>query len=170
MDEPEAAAPLTFKQRFLLPKNLALLAAGLAVGAVGAALGWQAWLKPQRELAEKRFNTLKDVTTLFGLQLQYKAANGVYANDLDSLLTLAPDRGAFKTRMAEHLDVATLAVVGTADKFKIEANVLDKERTLVKLKGPIATPPPREAPKLNPEASSAAGPDAGAPVAAPPAN
>lgn len=133
--EPEA--PQTWTQRASDPKFLAAIAAGLAVGALGAAGGWWFWLKPQRDVARLRYETMQDVSTLFGLQRHYKEVRGAYAPDLDALLTLSPDRDAFKAHMAQHLDLNTIAVVGSTDAFKIEANVLDSDRTLIRIKGPI---------------------------------
>lgn len=133
--EPEA--PQTWTQRLWNPKTFVALAAGLAVGALGAAGGWWLWLKPQRDVARLRYETMQDVSTLFGLQRHYKEAKGVYAPDLDALLTLSPDRDAFKARMARHLDLNTIAIVGGTDTFKVEANVLDPDRTLIRIKGPI---------------------------------
>lgn len=146
------------------PLILKGVAAGLALGALGAAGGWWFWLKPQRDLARVRYETFQDVSTLFSLQLHYKKVKGVFAPDLDALLTLSPDRDAFKARMADHLDMNTIAVVGDADKFKVEANVLDKDRTLIRLKGPIVTPP-RAAPRTLPVASQTD--ENGAPIDAP---
>ena len=40
----------------------------------------------------------------------------------------------------------TLTVVGDANKFKIELNVLDADRTLISVKGPIAPRAPPAAP------------------------
>ena len=122
---------------------LTALAAGLALGAAGAAVGWRVWLKPRRQESELRYETLRDITALFGLQLSYKIAKGTYANDLDALLTITPNSAALKARLAAHVDLSTLAVVGNAEKFKIEANVRDKDRTLMKLKGPLHEQPAR---------------------------
>lgn len=135
----DAPARMTFKERATHPMTLAAVAAGLVVGGLAAAGGWWIALKPARETAERRYSTMQEISTLYGLQLQYKQLKGVYAGDLDALLSLMPDRDAFKARLAAHVDMNTLAVVGDAEKFKIEANVLDKERTLVRLKGPVHT-------------------------------
>lgn len=168
MDATAAAAPLTWKERLSHPKTFLAVAAGMAVGALGVAGGWQFYLKPLRRVADLRYETMQDVSTLFGLQLHYKKVRGVYAPDLETLLSLSPDREDFKARMREHLDLNTIAVVGDAEKFKVEANVLDAERTLIRIKGPIETrePTPESALPLN-ESTTAAGPDGGAPVLPP---
>ena len=57
---------------------------------------------------------------------------------LAALLSVSPDAAALKARLAANADMNTLAVVGTADKFKIELNVLDPERTSIKIRGPVA--------------------------------
>ena len=143
----------------------AFIVAGIAVGAAGAVGVWSVWLKPLRDDAQIRTETVQDTSKLFGLQLQYFQAQGAYANDLDTLLALDPDRAAFKAHMARHLDMSTIAVVGNAKKFKIEANALDKDRTLIKLKGPVFEQDTTEADIRMTEASSSAGGDAGVPLA-----
>lgn len=143
MDAAETAAQPTWKEKMLHPRNLKALALGtalgLTVGGLAAAASWWFYLKPMRKVAELRYQTMKDVSILFGLQLHYFTVKGVYAPDLDALLTLSPDRDEFKARMAGHLDMTTLTVVGDAEHFKVEANVLDKDRTLIKIKGPVKT-------------------------------
>jgi hypothetical protein len=153
-----------------LKRYILALAAGIAVSALGAAGTWSLYLKPIRTDAVMLSETLIDVTTLFALQLKYQKARGVYANDLDTLLTLSPDRDALKARLTRNVDMTTLAVVGDAKKFKIEANVLDRDRTLIKLKGPVEDVVKRPEPKMT-EASSEAGggSEIGKPLATPPA-
>lgn len=111
-------------------------AAGLLLGVIGFAIA-RACHKPQQALTQKHYATSQDVLELYRLQIRYKTARGAYANDLDSLLSITPDAAARKARMGEHLDMSTLAVVGNAKHFKIEANVLDPERTFVSIRGPI---------------------------------
>lgn len=156
MAAAEPQVPQTWTQRLFNPKTLAAVAAGLTLGTLIAAGGWWFWLKPQRDVARLRYETMMDVSTLFGLQRHFKEVKGVYAPDLDTLLTLSPDRDAFKARMAGHLDLTTIAVVGSTDAFKIEANVLDPDRTLIRIKGPIEnaynyapTSLPQQAPQMD---------------------
>jgi hypothetical protein len=123
------------------PATLRLIVAALAVGAAASGAGWWFWLKPQLDVARLRSETTADVLTLYGLQMRYHQRKRTYANDLDSLLALEPDGAARKARMNGHLDLSTLAIVGDATKFKIEANVLDLQRTLIKIRGPIRDRP-----------------------------
>jgi hypothetical protein len=138
---PAAAPRPSWTQRLFNPSSARGLLLALATGAAAAGGGWWFWLKPHQELARVRFETDSDVLKLYGLQLRYKKAKGTYASDLDALLSLEPDAAARKARMADHMDLATLTIVGDAKKFKIEANVLDAERTLVKIRGPIQDRP-----------------------------
>lgn len=115
-------------------------AAALVVTALGAGGAWKFYLQPKKADADLRFATMNDLSTLFALQLQYKKDHGVYANEVDELITEAPDRAALKARLAAHVDTATIAIRGDADKFKIELNMLDAQRTLFKIKGPIESP------------------------------
>jgi hypothetical protein len=83
-----------------------------------------------------------DISRLYGLQLAYKQAHGTYANDFAALLTVAPDAAALKASLSANVDMTTLTVVGDANKFKIELNVLDHDRTPFKVRGPITWQPP----------------------------
>lgn len=144
--------------------------AGLAFGAAAAYGARRMILNPQRETARVRYETMMDVTRLYDLQEQYFKANGVYADGLDALLTLVPDREAFKKRMASHLDMTTIAIVGGPKKFRVEANALDKDRSLIKLRGPILPSVKKDADLRITEASSSAGGNYGAPVPRRPAH
>ena len=124
------------------------LAGGLALGAAAAAAWWHVVAAPQEALVQKRVQATLDISRLYGLQLSYKRVKGTYANDLGSLLLIDPDGAALKARLAANVDLNTLAVVGDADKFKIELNVLDPERTLIKVKGPVAPRGPAAAPPV----------------------
>jgi hypothetical protein len=160
---PKPAAP-SWKERLFSAQALKMLVLTAALGAAAAAGGWQVWLKPQRDVARMRFETTRDVLSLYGLEMQYKKAKGVYASDLDALLALAPDGAARKADMGRHLDLTTLAIVGDAQKFKIEANVLDADRTLIKIRGPIQDRPAPRAEIVVPLAAGS-GVDGGRPVA-----
>ncbi len=145
MDSAEWAG-LNWKQRALHPRTLKAIVAGIAVGLVLAAGGWYYKIRPEEALNQKRVDATLDIAKLYGLQLSYKAAKGAYANDLDSLLALSPDGAALKASLAANVDMATLAVVGDKDKFKVELNVLDETRTPIKVKGPVAPRVPATAP------------------------
>jgi hypothetical protein len=137
---PVPAKP-SLRERLFSAATLKALAAVAVIAAASTFAAWRIWLKPQREIARMRYETSNDVLQLYALQQRYATAKGTYASDLDSLLALTPDPAARKRMMGEHLDLATLTVVGDARKFKIEANVLDAERTLVKIRGPITDKP-----------------------------
>lgn len=163
MDEP-----LTWKQKMTHPRTLGAIALGVLVGAAGAAGGWYVWLKPQRELARLRYDAMMDVLKLYDLQVKYKQARGAYANDLESLLASSGDKEALRARLALHVDMNTIAVVDQGEKFRVEVNVLDKDRTLMKIKGPPPEFTPRAVPVVPTEPGLSPLSNGGA-VAPPPA-
>jgi len=144
--------------------DLARIAGGILLGCAVSGAVWVGSVKPRIEAAQKRYDTTMALWTLYDLQLANKKATRAYANSLDALLASAKNGSALKARMAASLDLNTVAVVGDAEKFKLEANVLDPERTLIKIKGPIAGRTWSSAPALPlPEAPSSS--DIGAPIA-----
>ena len=114
----------------------AAIAAAVATGASIAAGLWWVRLRPQSAASQRRYETFMDVLKLYDLQVAHKKVKGIYAGNLESLLVLSPDPAALKARLSAHADINTLTVVGNAERFKIEANVLDPQRTLIKIKGP----------------------------------
>ena len=136
------------KQRLSHPKTLLAIVGGVALGAVAAAAWWRVMVVPAETLAHKRYQSTMDIVTMYGLQLSYKRAKGTYANDLASLLSVDPDAAALKASLAANVDMNTLTVIGDADKFRIELNVLDPDRTLIKIKGPIPPRAPAAAPPV----------------------
>jgi len=110
----------------------------IVVGGVIAGANWQFRVKPQLEASRKIYDATMDMWTLYDLQMRNKESTGGYINGLGALLATGEDGPALKARMAEHVDLNTIAVVGDDEKFKIELNVRDKDRTLLKIKGPIA--------------------------------
>ena len=136
--EPVGWAQLNWKQRLTHTRSLQAAAAGVAAGFALAAGAWCFKIKPEEARVQKRYQSGLDIARLYGLQLDYKKAKGTYANDLDSLLALAPDGATLWANLAANADMTTLAVVGSETKFKIELNVLDGERTSIKIRGPIA--------------------------------
>lgn len=125
------------KARFTDPRTLAYIALSLGLGAAGAGIGRQVYLKPIRALADTRYQSHLALMRLYDLQVAYRAANGTYANDLDTLLAAAPDAAQIREKLKATVDLNTLAVVGDASRFRLEANVLDPQRTSVKLRGPL---------------------------------
>jgi len=128
------------------PRTWLLILAAAAVGGAGAAAWRQYFFLPEQALVQKRYQSTMDIARLYGLQLAYKRAHGTYANDFPSLLTAAPDAAELKASLAANVDMNTLTVVGDANKFKIELNVLDGERTPIKVKGPVAERKPAAVP------------------------
>jgi hypothetical protein len=159
MEAAASPAP-TWKQNVrskMTGKTLLMIVGSLALG---KALGY-AWDRysaaPERAVQHMRYEATKDIVRMYGLQLEYKREKGTYANDLASLLTVDPQGAALKVNLAAYVDMTTLAVVGDAKKFKIEFNMLDRDRTPLKMRGPIA-----------PRADAAA--PAALPATAPPMN
>jgi len=143
-----AEEALTWGQRLAHPRTLLSLAAGVLVGVAGAAGGWWLWLKPQREAAHLRYEAMMDVLKLYDLQVKHKQARGAYADGLETLLASTGEREAIKARLAAHVDMNTIAVVNMGEKFRVEVNVLDPDRTLMKIKGPPPEFTPRAAPNV----------------------
>ena len=140
MAETTPPAPSFFsklKTQFSDPRTLFFMALSLTVGAAGAGVGWQVYLKPIRALAYTRYESHLALMRLYDLQVAYRAANGTYANDLDTLLASAPDAAQLREKLKATVDINTLAVVGDANRFRLEANVLDPQRTSVKIRGPL---------------------------------
>ncbi len=140
MAEPTPSKPSFFsnlKTQFSDPRTLFFIALALTVGAAGAGVGWQVYLKPIRALAYTRYQSHFALMRLYDLQVAYHAANGTYANDLDTLLAAAPDAAQLREKIKATMDINTLAVVGDANRFRLEANVLDPQRTSVKIRGPL---------------------------------
>lgn len=125
------------KERLTNKRLYVLLAIAVVVGLGGGRLGRKILLAPKIKALELQNATLTDLTELYRLQKAHFAARGTYANDLDSLLAIAPTGAQLRERMSRHMDMNTVTVVGDEKRFKLEANVLDKERTLIKLKGPF---------------------------------
>jgi hypothetical protein len=140
MDEakkPGASSGVIDKRRLNESRTWLSIAGGLLVGAAAAGVWWKVYLVPEQALVQKRYQSTVDIARLYGLQLSYKRAHGTYANDFPSLLTVAPEAAELKARLAANVDMNTLTVVGDANKFKIELNVLDGERTPIRVKGPV---------------------------------
>lgn len=127
----------TVKRQFQRTFTPGFLLMALACGVAGTALGWTLWLKPQQITAQRRFQTHQALMRLHDMQMAYRASRGTFANDLDSLLASAPDGPRVRAILHANADDATLTVVGDANKFRLEANVLDPERTVVKIRGPM---------------------------------
>ena len=154
-----------WKESLFSAATLRLMIGALALGTAAAGAGWIFWLKPRQDDARLHFDTAADVLALYGLEQRYKQAKGVYASDLDALLAQEPDAAARKARMGVYIDLSTLTVVGDAQKFKIEANVLDAGRTLIKIRGPLPDrPKQRTEASLPPEIGLSVGAD-GRPIA-----
>lgn len=119
------------------PRTLFFVALALTIGAAGAAVGWKVYLKPVRAIADIRYQSHLGLMRLYDLQVAYHGAHGAYANDLDTLLASSPDGAQLRAKLAATMDITTLAVIGDAERFRLEANVLDPQRTSVKIRGPL---------------------------------
>ncbi|MEK7384240.1 MAG: hypothetical protein AAB262_13260 [Elusimicrobiota bacterium] len=137
MDDPDVPIPLTWRQRLLRPPAFSSMAVGLVLGAAIAGGHWWFQVKPRVEAARKIHDATMDLWTLYDLQMANKRSSGIYVNGLNALLATTKDGPALKARMAGHIDLNTVAILGDADKFKVELNILDANRTLLKVKGPI---------------------------------
>ena len=154
---------LTWKQRARHPRTLAAIFGALVAGVVFGAVGWYVSIRPALRVEKMRYESTLDIAKLYGLQLSYKKAHGVYADSLDALLHDAPDRDALRADLILNVDTTTIAVVGDAEKFKIELNVLDAERSSIKVKGPVQPRADAKAPAAMPEPEQPMN-SAGAPV------
>jgi hypothetical protein len=140
MEENAPSSPSPFaklKRSLVEPRTLFYVALALALGAAGTGITWRFYLKPIRAVAETRYRAQAGLIRLYDLQVAYRKANGAYANDLDTLLMSAPDGAQLREKLKASVDLNTLAVVGDANRFRLEANVLDPERTSVKIRGPL---------------------------------
>ncbi len=126
--------------RFAFLKAAKFGAAALAVGGLAllGALGWWFFVaKPEYDALMLRGRATTDLFALYDLQVEYHRTRGVYSDDLEVLLKSAPDRAeALRAALREHTHLDTLVVAGDEEKFRLEANVRDAERTLLKIKGP----------------------------------
>lgn len=119
------------------PRSLGIIALALAIGAAGAAIGGKVYLEPQREIARTQFRAHNTLVKLYDLQMAHREAKGAFANDLDTLLGGVPDAAAIRADLKSSVDLNTLAVIGDAKRFRLEANVADPLRTSIKIRGPV---------------------------------
>jgi hypothetical protein len=157
-----------WKKRLTHWTTFALIAASAALG-----LGLQFVVKrvqgdADQVITRKRYQASMDLAQMYGLQVAYKKAKGTYANDLASLLAISPEAAALKASLAANVDMNTLAVVGDANKFKIELNVLDPDRTPIKIRGPMPSKTAPSEPANIPTQDAPSNAD-GAPIAPAPA-
>lgn len=131
---------------FLKTRGFALtLVAVAALALAGAAGWWQFVAKPEYDALLLRAHVTTDLFALYDLQMGYKKRYGAFCGDLETLLKTAPDGGAaLRAALQAHTHLDTLVVAGDGEKFKLEANVRDAERTLVRVNGPrVGVPIPR---------------------------
>lgn len=119
------------------PRTYAYLALTLALAAAGTGAGWRFYLKPILATADIRYRSHQCLMRLYDLQIAYQDAHGVFANDLDTLLASASDGPQLHEKLRGSVDLNTLAVLGDASRFRLEVNILDPERTAVKIRGPL---------------------------------
>jgi hypothetical protein len=125
-----------WKRASLAPKMLLLLGLSTVLSGVGCFAYWQFAMKPQLEAAQTHYRAHIAMMRLWDLQKAYHAAHGTYANDLDSVLAGAPDADKLRETLKNNTDINTLVVRGDEKRFRLEANILDSERTLLKFRGP----------------------------------
>ncbi len=130
-------SPPQWKQRFFSSKILISVLCILWIGSAVAAIATWRHARTQESLVRRRYDAMSDMLALYDLQVKYKSSRGHYANDLATLLTIAPQSESFKGRLAAHVDINTVTVVDQGAKFKIEINALDGDRTLMKIRGPL---------------------------------
>ena len=129
-------APGTINRFFGPQTQMALaLVAVLALAGVGAV--WKFYLIPVRAVSNIRFQAHGSLMRLYDLQMAYHGAHKAYANDLETLLASASDGAQLREKLKASVDINTLAVVGDADRFRLEINMLDPQRTSVKIRGPL---------------------------------
>jgi hypothetical protein len=137
-----AESRLTHMKRLVSqPKALGLFAGLLLLGAGGVVAWRQVVLKPVRAIAEKRRGAHEALIRLYDLQMAHHRRRGTFANDLETLLAGSPDAQKIRDLIKANSDPNTLTVVGDADSFKLEANVLDPQRTIIKFRGPFPDKP-----------------------------
>ena len=118
-------------------RALVIVGLVLAGAAAGSAVYKKVVLKPELALATMRFDSQMGLMRLYDLQMEYRKSHEAYANDLETLLATAPDGAQLRDKLKASTDITTLAVIGDADRFRLEANIRDPQRTLVKIRGPL---------------------------------
>ncbi len=143
-DMNSAAGPESFfdayKRVASKPAVKAVMIASVLATAGWAAYVWKTELAPAKAAAETRFRSHNALMRLYALQLAHHKQKGTFAGDLDTLLAGAPDAEQIRAELTATTDITTLAVIGDEQKFRLEANVLDAERTLVKFRGTAGDP------------------------------
>ena len=140
MEENAPPAPsvlVRIKKNLTDPRIRVILALTLALGAASGYFGGRLYLKSVRVGANARYQSHQGLMRLYDLQIEYRKGHEAYANDLETLLATAPDGAQLREKLKAAMDINTLAVIGDADRFRLEANVLDPQRTLVKIRGPL---------------------------------
>lgn len=141
MTDP-AQSRFAFLRHPLAGKSLVAL---VVAGVLGVCAHYYLSIKPQYEALMLRAQTTQDLFGLYTLQTAYHKRHGAYADDFEALVRTAPDGGkALRASLQAHSHLDTMVVAGDAEKFKLEANVRDAERTLIRVKGPrVGDPLPR---------------------------
>lgn len=138
----EANAPesyfAAYKRRVVSPASLAAIGISTALSIAGVAGFHTFFIKPRRAIIATRYNSHVALMRLYKLQLSYHAAHGTFASTLETLLSSTPDGAQLREQLKATTDITTLAVIGDASRFRLEANILDPERTLVKFRGSAA--------------------------------
>lgn len=144
------------RARLESPLVMGVIVAGLLLGMAGLlGGGWMYYVKPLRETTQVRIVAHSCLLRLYDLQMTYFRAHNTFANDLDTLLTVDPDAARLRRNLKSSVDLNTLTVVGDAQRFKLEMNILDSQRTPVKVRGPRGSfaPPPEPQPLPEPQSA-----------------
>lgn len=125
-----------YKRRLVAQFSLPAAVAFTVISGAAAYGYWTLAVKPVRVIAQTRYKSHLAMMRLYDVQIAYRKTHDTYAKDLDSLLASVSDGPQLKAQLQATTDLSTLTVIGDAERFRLEANVLDPERTLVKFRGP----------------------------------
>ena len=115
-----------FKAGLTDPRTLVTIAIAALVGVAGAFGVAKLYLAPIRAVSDTRFLSHECLMRLYDLQIAYHGAHGVYANDLETLLTGVTDAAQLRDKLKRSVDLNTLAVVGDARAFGEKKNPLNR--------------------------------------------
>lgn len=89
-----------------------------------------------------RANAEAALAALASYEQSHKKATGAYTQDLAALGRQYGDLNEFTLRLSQTLDIRSLRITATRDRFTISANALDGSRTAYEVSSPATTSPP----------------------------